>query len=68
MKTWITQLRSMAESPIKEEREAAVMLLIALGRIIRQFKRIREISKLLIDYQLTSPPYVCKWRFCLWKE
>lgn len=58
---WIIQLRSIAESPVREEREAAIMLLIALSKVIRQFKRIREISRLLIDYQLTSPSCFYGW-------
>jgi hypothetical protein len=62
---WIIQLRRLAEGPNIEKREAALMLLIALGAVIEKFKRIRELAKLLSDYRLTSPSLLQRWRFCL---
>lgn len=55
---WLTQLESTArESPDKDERDAAEMLLKAHQIELERMNRIKSLAyKLLFDYQFTSPP------------
>ena len=66
---WLTQLwRIMTTSPDQDEREIATILIFALAIELERIRKIRELaSRLLSDYQLTSPPF-SRWRFQLCRK
>lgn len=61
---WIFQLwRTASDSADKDEKEVARILMRALEIEFKRIKRIRELARLLLDYQLASPSLFSRWRF-----
>ncbi|XOB46616.1 MAG: hypothetical protein ACKKMV_00315 [Candidatus Nealsonbacteria bacterium] len=53
---WILQLwRIASDSTDKDKKGVAIMLKRALEIELRRIERIKQLAKILCDYQLTSP-------------
>ena len=65
IKDTIVQLGEMVNSTDEYTRETAKDLLKTLINTVRVIAKIQHLTKLLQDYQLTSPSLLFGWRFCL---